>query len=165
MLNPPRWSVSSFDSLLSVSKYDAILCLYDSVNYIMDKTSLVDFLYRIRQALKPTGLFLFDICTEYNSKKNFADGSLDEWIGDMRYRRVMRYHHRQMIQENQFYIYKGENKNQVYMEKHLQKIYNIDDVRRFISEAGLELLEETDDIHRWMPREDAIRVHFLCRRK
>ena len=162
MLNPPKWEIASFADIKMLSKYDAVLCLYDSVNYITDTRKLVEFLSSVKRVLRPKGLFLFDICTEYNSIMHFSEGFQKECIGDVLYRRVMKYDEQNRIQENQFYIYPEESGGDVFLERHLQKIYSIDEIRQYIAGVGFKLLEETDDINRRAPSEDALRVHFIC---
>jgi ubiquinone/menaquinone biosynthesis C-methylase UbiE len=164
MQHPPQWMVSSFADLEAEAEYNAGLCLYDSVNYLMHGSAVLDFFTRIKHALKPRGLFLFDVCTEHNSLTHFADGSVEECVGSGYYRRVMIYHQQRRIQENLFYIHPDKYGGEVYLERHLQQIFALADIRRYIAEAGLKLLEETDDITRRPPSTASKRVHFLAQK-
>ena len=164
MRHSPRWMISSFADLEVDSDYDAALCLYDSVNYLMHGSAVLDYFTRIKRALKPLGLFLFDVCTEHNSLSHFADGSVEECVGSGYYRRVMIYRRQRRIQENLFYIHPDKNGDEVYLERHRQRIFALADIRRYITEAGLKLLEESDDITRRPPSAGSMRVHFLAQK-
>jgi len=164
MLQPPRWMVSSFEDLEVEAEYNAALCLYDSVNYLMHERAVLDFFARIKRALKPRGFFLFDVCTEHNSLVNFADGSVEEYIESGYYHRVMSYHQRRCIQENLFYIHLDKCGGDVFLERHQQRIFALPDIRRFITVAGFKLLEETDDVKRRPPSAGSLRVHFLAQK-
>lgn len=57
-------------------KFDLILCLFDSVNYITSKKDFTEMLKNTTEHLTDEGLFIFDISTYYNSKENF-DGFIN----------------------------------------------------------------------------------------
>ncbi len=164
MLNSPDFTVSDFTVLDAENRYDAVLCLYDSVNYILEPHLVEDFFSRVRRSLKMDGLFLFDTCTEYNSIVHFSSKEQQERCEGFSYDRVMRYNHREMIQENSFYIRLDSEPGKVYKELHRQRIYTLQTLRDIISKSRMKILEETDEYLRRPPREQTLRVHFLCRR-
>lgn len=53
--------------------YDLALCLFDSINYLLDVDSIATMLESTYQALKPDSLLIFDISTLMNSQYYFAD--------------------------------------------------------------------------------------------
>ncbi|MDP8227967.1 MAG: class I SAM-dependent methyltransferase [Candidatus Electryoneaceae bacterium] len=156
-------------------KYTAALCLYDSVNYLMETEHIVTFLTRVFNSLKNNGLFLFDICTVFNSQRFFSNQI--ENIRGLGYNciRKMNFDSKRMIQENIFMIqYNNQTddptqddtrQSNVYIEKHYQRIYSLPVIRRLIAESGFHILEETDGKSRRPPHNGSLRVHFLCRRE
>ena len=46
--------------------FDAALCLYDSINYIITAEEMERVFAKISEALVPRGMFIFDVTTEYN---------------------------------------------------------------------------------------------------
>src|SRR5699024_7131155 len=54
-------------------RYDLILCLCDSLNYLSTIEELNQVFQSVFQALNPGGLWLFDFNTEYNFKNYFKD--------------------------------------------------------------------------------------------
>jgi SAM-dependent methyltransferase len=47
-------------------KFDACICLYDSLNYILDDESLLAAFRGVRRSLRPEGMFLFDLNSLYS---------------------------------------------------------------------------------------------------
>ncbi|MDP8239896.1 MAG: class I SAM-dependent methyltransferase [Candidatus Hatepunaea meridiana] len=163
--NPPLFFVKDFLDLDEDDCYDAVLCLYDSVNYLLQTDQVEDYFNCVKRALKPDGLFLFDVCTEYNSLMNFQSGDYEEQGSDFSYIRIMQYHRETKIQENRFLIRLDDAPGITYEEVHLQRIYDLGTIRILLESVGFKIEEETDDIQRTTPQEDSLRVHFLCRNK
>jgi len=162
--DPPHFFVGSFESFHADPQYDAAICLYDSINYLLEPTEIVSFLRRLSDAMQPEGLILFDICTEANSVLHFNDRSDRESGPGFSYTRTMRYNRTTRIQENVFEInLKGSPTPLI--ERHQQRIYPIEDIERCVREAGLEILETTDAMERRPPTERSLRVHFMVRKR
>ncbi len=53
--------------------YDLILCMFDSVNYLVKSAHISQMLEQVHLALADGALFIFDISTLFNSEENFAD--------------------------------------------------------------------------------------------
>jgi len=159
---PPIFEVGEFSTLSSMDSYDACLCLYDSVNYLMDELALRDYFTRVHDLLVADGLLIFDICTEYNSISYF-DKSSDENFGKgHHYTRAMTYDKDNQIQQNVFIIwFKSEPKKQ-YVEIHRQKIYSESTVRSIVESSGFKVLEVVDGFYRNKVRDDTLRIHFIC---
>jgi len=162
--DPPRFFVGSFESFQADPPYDAAICLYDSINYLLEASEVVSFLRRLSQVMQPDGLILFDICTEANSVLHFSDRSDRESGVGYRYVRTMKYDREQRIQENVFEInLKGVASP--FFERHQQRIYPIAEIERCIEAAGLVVVEATDAMERKVPTEASLRVHFLVKKK
>ncbi len=162
--NAPNFFVGTFEDFQGNPPYDAAICLYDSINYLLEPDQVIRFLQRIGGALKPGGIFLFDICTELNSVLHFNGRREKEAGPGYHYQRIMRYKHSNRIQENIFEIFFDGPPAEVVTEHHQQKIYSLDEIRSFITSAGLSLVEELDGYERKRPTSRSLRVHFLVRK-
>ena len=163
--NKPQYSVMEFLQLEAQNSYDAVICLYDSVNYLMELNDLTEFFTKVKAALKPSGLFLFDICTEFNSRRFFNDYKSDEKGDGFSYLRESHYYSDLKIQENIFTVRLDDCQGKEFIETHRQRIYPVNKIRSVLSRTGFKLLEETDGFSRIPPSETSLRVHFLCRTK
>lgn len=163
--NNPHFYVTDFLNINPEQEYDGALCLYDSINYLLNPNDVVKFLKIINNCLKPDAPFLFDICTELNSKTFFSDRLEIDVIKNFQVERRMRYIKRNQIQENEFTIFHLTDHNTKVVEVHRQKIYSVAKIRELISKAGLTIVEEVDEYSRKPASSRSLRVHFLCKRK
>lgn len=162
-VNAPSFYVGSFQSFRAEPPYDAALCLYDSLNYILDPGEVVGFLKRLREILAPGGLFLFDVCTEKNSLAHFNDRVERDKGPGFTYVRSMTYHRGERIQENRFEIF-FSGSSEAFVEVHRQRIYPLEEIYRFVRAAGWTILEKSDGMGRRPASETSLRVHILAKR-
>lgn len=69
----PRLFRQSMTDKLPDGDYDLVICLFDSINYLLKKQEIKATLASVCDALKPGGLFIFDVSTLNNSVENFND--------------------------------------------------------------------------------------------
>lgn len=62
---------------------DAAICLFDSVNYLAGETELLDCFACVRKALKPGGMFIFDMNTVHALSNNWGNGTKVRQDGDV----------------------------------------------------------------------------------
>lgn len=153
-----------FASFPQDEKFDAAICLYDSINYLMEYSDVVEFMSRTGSVLNPRGVFIFDICTRYNSYTNFR-GFVDEGeIGSHYYFRHSNYNPKTHIHTNDFLLYDRSDTTVQYREHHEQFIYSVKQMQSAIKAAGLKLEMKFDDIYPVPARMRSLRIHFLCRK-
>ncbi len=158
---PQRLFAADMTLLPIKNKFDAVLCLYDSLNYLKD---IADFKKAVDEASRITkdgGLFIFDVCTRLNSKIFFSDHETFEELCDVKYERKCRYYDAEGIQENTFIIsYNGKQ----FLEKHLQRIYKLDEVCNIVAGSSFILLGIFDDLSFERGTENSERVHFVLQK-
>jgi SAM-dependent methyltransferase len=54
---------------------DAAICLFDSVNYLIHESEMVDCFACVRKSLRPGGMFLFDMNTIHALSVNWGNGT------------------------------------------------------------------------------------------
>jgi len=155
--------IGSFDDFPIEEKYDAAICLYDSINYILKLEGVNRFIKRVKTVVKPGGLFIFDICTRYNSKIHFRDFLDQGKIGNYRYFRYSNYSPKNHFHINEFQIYDMDKPAVRYSEKHKQMIYAISDIRKAVRNTGMLIEAEYDDITFRKVGNQSLRVHFVLR--
>ena len=159
---PPRFRVSDFLALADRGRFDAVICCYDSLNYLMRLEDVTDFFRRVRIAMRPGGVFVVDICTVSNSRRFFSRRRETGEAEGYRFERIMRFDERRRIQMNDFTITFTSEGGKIFREHHRQRIYTVAEIMKAIRAAGLRLLESTSDFERKPPRRDSLRVHFVC---
>lgn len=143
-------------------RVDIIVCLYDSINYLLNFqlwSSMFDCVY---DTLNNGGIFVFDICTEKNSVKYFTDYIESHGTDNYEYIRESSYDRKNKIHKNKFTI--DFNNAPTYIEHHQQRIYPIDDVTKFISATGFQMIGSFDGFSFRAASEESLRVHFVLKK-
>lgn len=139
------WQQADFTSLELDSKFDVIMMLFDSINYVVDPKLVVQVLDRVASHLNENGIFVFDFTTPANSESG-ADSMNDEGTtpDDYRYERKSYYLPSERIHYNEFEIERlSEDKKQVlehFREIHRQRIYTLQEMQELVSQSKLNLL-------------------------
>ena len=121
--------------------YDLVLCLFDSVNYLLDIAELKATLTHVRAALKPGALFVFDISTLQNSRENF-----DDLVQHHRFGNALIVHHASfdelgMRQKSSLTLYRKRHLGFVMSEEHhTQRVYRHREILSVIASSQMELL-------------------------
>ncbi|MFQ5754399.1 MAG: class I SAM-dependent DNA methyltransferase, partial [bacterium] len=68
----PVWC-GSMTKFAVQKEFHAVICTYDSINYCLDLEACISTFGHSSKALCPGGLFIFDVCTLKNSRKNFQN--------------------------------------------------------------------------------------------
>jgi SAM-dependent methyltransferase len=119
---------------------DLVTCLYDSINYLLGPDDLAEACRAVRRALKPDGLFIFDVNTRYRLSqvedevlvfqdddyclvwRNTYDASLERWRADLT-----------------GFVRRGEVFER-FQERHEERPYDPADIEAALAAGGLELL-------------------------
>jgi len=160
MIRPPNhrhmeWGVAEFRVTPMVDPCDLGICVYDSLNYLLEAEEVTQFFRSAHKVIRPDGLFVFDLSTDINSRMHFDGSVLDEKVRGGAYRRATRYDEDERIQHNIFSIY-PDDEDVVYVEHHQQRIYPIKtaidlaedngfDVRAVYHEMTFRKGDETSD--------------------
>ncbi len=148
--------------LHDIDPTQAVVCLYDSMNYLLEPAHIDQALEQIHGVLIRGGTFIFDVCTEQNSLLHF-DGVSDVEEGPgFRYTRRSDYHRGERLQVNDFVIEFDDGRR--HQETHVQHIYTIDDLHERIDASPLRLVSVFDGFSRRKGSERSDRVHFVLMR-
>lgn len=147
----------------------AVVCLCDSINYLMDVQDLETVFRLVNNYLDPGGIFIFDLNTEYKYRELLADRTIAEnrdegsFIWDNYYdeeSRINEYDLALFIPAEEADAGKmgegagpdcetgaasgsgtsGEGLYRKYQETHFQRAYTLDEIREALERAGMEFL-------------------------
>ncbi len=74
----PVWVVEDMCHFVTDAPVDAVLCHYDSLNHLSNETELRATFIQVAQALRPGGLFMFDVNTLENYQTFWEGTDSDE---------------------------------------------------------------------------------------
>lgn len=121
---------------------DAGICLYDSVNYLLTTDDLARCLRSVYRALKPEGLFAFDmntihgLATYWGDRRSIRDVDDVHSVWDTTYdpeTRVSSLHLTFSVQDRA-----GRQSGHTHVEVHEERGYTIDEVRAALEKAGFQ---------------------------
>lgn len=148
------------------SETDAVICCLDSLNYLTRPALVRRTFQRVLRALKPGGLFLFDVKTPLALEG--ADGQiyLDEneelfcvWRGEYSPRRRICGYGIDLfaLQEDGSWLRDGEY--------HEEYAYTMEELAAWLEEAGFRQIRQFGNLRLSAPRADEERVFFTARKE
>ena len=147
--------------LSSLGQFDAIGCFCDSINYLVEDQEMRDFFKEVASHLEPGGLFLFDshgldrldeFAQDYEEAGEFDDGTQVQW--------VISADDELIYQDFAFYLPDGRTIE----EHHMQRVYDPEDLKDWLQEAGFEVLDLRGDFGQ-APLAECEKYFFACRRQ
>ena len=137
---PPNLSLHKMTDELTLNKYDLVLLLFDSLNYLHDLNEIELLLNNVQNTLIEKGLFIFDITTPKNCENHF-DGFINiEQIKDDLFIHESDYAQSEntLISKLTFFKKKGFLFAR-YDEEHKQKIFRVSDLLDQIKKSEFKL--------------------------
>ncbi|MFH0883089.1 MAG: class I SAM-dependent methyltransferase [bacterium] len=137
------------------------VCLYDSVNYLVEPQEVSAFFLGVRKILLRGGLFICDLSTERNSRDHFDGYVVEEQVPGAWYRRETRYDPDERIQHNRFEIY-PDDEDVIYLENHRQRVYSIQWIKDRLAERDFNVLAVYHAMTLRPGSEESDRVHIVA---
>lgn len=144
--------------------FHACICTYDSMNYCMDLEQCCEVFVCASEALCPGGIFIFDICTERNSRNFFQNYYEKDGTENFNYIRQSFYIKKESLQINEFIIFLESNASSPFREIHRQRIYRINELRELIPGEHFKLVGIYDGFSNRPGTEKSNRVHFVVKK-
>lgn len=137
----PTLLLADMTAPLPPDTYDLIICLFDSINYLLTQTDIAALLCATAAGLQPDGLFIFDISTIRNCEENF-DGFVNLEDTDDEYLiHTSEYDDKSHLQTSQLTFFRKSGYCwHRYDEVHKQRIYRVREFVDFIEASPLKLL-------------------------
>lgn len=162
---PPIYLQQSMGELDLYGTVEAAVCCLDSINYLTDARALKRALQRLHLFVAPGGVFLFDVNTPCKLRSLDGQVFLDEredlycvWRAEFdRRSRICTYG--MDIFERQGALWRRS------LEEHYEKAWEVEELKRFLTEAGFGRIRTWGDCRLRAPRQDEQRIYFSCIRE
>ncbi|WP_394022966.1 class I SAM-dependent DNA methyltransferase [Anaerococcus martiniensis] len=141
-------------------KYDLIVILLDSINYVTDPKELQKLFDNCYKNLKDGGLLVFDINSEYKMKEVFGSNCYVYEYEDILYTWDNFYEDDLIDMHLNFFV---ENKDGSYdriYEYQLERVYTVDQVSQKVKEAGFHDIKTYDEDDFGPVKADSLRILF-----
>jgi len=142
-------------------QFDAVLCLYDSINYALSIEELIQVFDCVYDVLAPDGLFIFDVTTERNIVKHFHLQTFAQDEEDFSYIWKNVYSHRDNVCRTTLTFFLRDNDHYLrHIELHLQKIFEVSEIKKALKQTGYKFLSAYDcfTFNRWNRYSDRINI-------
>jgi len=114
--------------------YDAVVLVYDGLNYLTDPGDISSCFARVHELLRPGGIAVIDHSTPSNSKDHAAEFTDRGTVNGVSYVRHNRYDEAKDLHYTTFHIVRGGRQER---EEHVQRPYSIEEVEACVQESPL----------------------------
>lgn len=144
-------------------KFDAILSICDSINYIKDKEDLLLTFKNVRKHLDDNGIFIFDINSHYKLKNIIGNNTFVEDGEDIFYIWQNYFNEETNIAEFYltFFVSDEDNKYIRFDEEHFERAYSIEEIKQLLKEASFKEIYCFDGFTFDKPSDKSERVNFV----
>ena len=141
-------------------KYDLIVILLDSINYVTDPKDLQKLFDNCYKNLKENGLLVFDINSEYKIKEIFGSNCYVYEYEDIFYTWDNFYEDDLVDMHLNFFVEKEDGSYDRIYEYQQERLYTIDQVKKMVDKAGFLDIKAYDEDDFSKVKEDSQRILF-----
>lgn len=143
----------------------AVICLCDSLNYLLEEDDLLTTFKLVNNYLDPNGLFIFDFNTVYKYETVIGDSTIAENRKDCSFIWENYYTAEDQINEYDLTIFVKQQKDlfRKFTETHLQRGYTLETMKRLVEQSGLIFVEALDADTHGSVTETSERIYVIAR--
>lgn len=130
---PIQFEVADFRAFRTDRSVDVVVLLYDGLNYLLEPDEVAQVIRRAGDALKPGGIFIFDLSTPANSENNAAYFEDRGEASEFSYVRTSRYDRNRHLHVTRFEL---TISGATSVEEHVQRAYSEAELRALL-DAGV----------------------------
>ena len=130
-------------------RFDAVVCLFDALGYVRTNEAVVGTMRGVRDLLKPSGLFVFEVWHGAAMLSSFQPLRIREWSDSGR--RIIRVSSTDLLIEEQLarvkydvIVIESDGTAATFAETHVGRYFLMQEIRYFLQTCGFELLEAFD---------------------
>lgn len=145
-------------------KFQVILSICDSINYITDENDLLKSFENVYKHLNEGGAFIFDINSHYKLKNIIGNNTFIEDREDVYYTWQNYYDEKSDVCEFYLTFFK-EEKDGLYKrfdEEHAEKAYKTDDIIQMLKNVGFSKVDSFEGFTLEEAREKSERINFVA---
>jgi ubiquinone/menaquinone biosynthesis C-methylase UbiE len=148
------------------TRMDSVVSFCDTLNYITGREGIQAVFNRVYQILIPGGTFLFDVHTPYKIRDIFGDETFHYQDDETAYIWESSFEEETETVQHDLTLFVREKDGlyRRFQESHRQQSYNLDDLTRWLVEAGFEVQAVTGDFSTVPVEADSERAFFVARK-
>lgn len=137
--------ISAMEGMELQQKFDTAVCMFNTINYVVEDVALQKTLSNIRRHLLPGGLFLFDFRNGVPSLRSYSPTNV-KWM-NRKNLRILRLSETKLDAiEQLFYttytclIFDGDRLIKEFRDEHVVRFHFLPEIRHYLREAGFEII-------------------------
>ncbi len=144
---------------------DAVVCLLDSINYVIEEEDLLSCFKWVKNYLNPGGVFVFDINTRYKLEYVLAGNIFNDEKDNVFYSWENYYDDEENICEFDlnFFVKHGKDYRR-FNEIHYERAYTDREIKTILKKSGLEFVASFDDLSENAPCKTSEKVFYIAKR-
>ncbi len=150
---------------LGEQRFESVVCLFESLNYILEPPRLRAAFARILTHLQPGGTLIFDVNTEYALAEGMFNQSCTRRDEALHYRWRSRYDpESRLCTVHMRFSYDpgtGEDR-QIFTEVHRQRAYGKDELAQWLRDAGFDAVFVYDGYTTNPPKKRSDRLFYVA---
>lgn len=144
---------------------DAVVCLLDSVNYVLEYDDLLKCFKWVNNYLNPGGVFVFDINTAHKLENVLAGNIFNDEHDNIFYSWENYFDSDEKICEFDInFFVKDGSRYKRFNEIHYERAYSDREIKTLVKKAGLELVAVYDDLTRQPPHKTSEKVFYIAKK-
>lgn len=148
------------------STIGTVISVCDSVNYLLEDEEVQDTFALVNNYLYPGGIFIFDFNTVYKYEQIIGDTTIAENREECSFIWENYYHEEERINEYDLTIFAKENDSELFRrfaETHFQRGYTLEEMKKFVEQAGMEVVLVLDADTHEAPTDESQRIYVVAR--
>ncbi|MCF6465797.1 class I SAM-dependent DNA methyltransferase [Clostridium sp. Cult2] len=145
-------------------KFDGVLSICDSINYIIDKDNLLNTFKNVKNHLNPDGIFIFDINSYYKLKEVIGNNTFIEDQENLLYIWQNYFDEKNNLSEFYltFFVKEFKDYYKRFDEYHIEKAYKIDEIVELLGLANFSEIYYYNGFTLDKPGKKSERVNFVA---
>ncbi len=145
-------------------KFDAVLCMCDGINYIIEEEELLSLFKTIHNHLTENGILVFDISSYYKLQNILGNNTFGENQEDLCYLWENFFDEStDLLEMNLTFFIQEKNLYRKFEEFHQQRAFHNLELINLLKTAGFNTVESYDGFNFSKPLDNSQRVFFICR--
>lgn len=143
----------------------AVVCVCDSINYLLDKEDIITTFKLVNNYLDPQGLFIFDFNTVHKYRDVIGDTVIAENREECSFIWENYYDEEEAVNEYDLTIFVKEEEDifRRFTETHYQRGYTLEEMKDMVQAAGLVFVRAIDADTMKEPTDDSERIYMIAR--
>ncbi|WP_287586081.1 class I SAM-dependent methyltransferase [Candidatus Borrarchaeum sp.] len=145
-------------------KYDLIISTYDSLNYVLQESSLKKCFNSIKKHLNQKGIFICDMNSDYKINKVLPEYKVDYYdFSEVNAELIWLNSYQKNYWIGEVILFKKaeDGKYDRFYEKYIERAYELKTIKKLLKEAEFEILETYSDFELNKIKKDSKRWFFV----